>query len=204
MQHLQLNNLTLAEEYLQTAYTICTTDPLLLNEMGVVFYHKNELALAEEVFMRAQRAAETLDSDPRGWLSIKANLGHVHRRLGHYETALGYFEEVLRITPQDANIYSAMGLVQLQAGYVVPAVQNFHEALGIAPNDPVASDLLKRALEETVNRDFEDILEDDGVFDSELEHAKELLGDIISFPDTEPEMHHDQSIEEGSQMEMSD
>lgn len=204
MQHLQLNNLTLAEEYLQTAYTICTTDPLLLNEMGVVFYHKNELALAEEVFMRAQRAAETLDSDPRGWLSIKANLGHVHRRLGHYETALGYFEEVLRITPQDANIYSAMGLVQLQAGYVVPAVQNFHEALGIAPNDPVASDLLKRALEETVNRDFEDILEDDGVFDSELEHAKELLGDIISFPDTEPEMHHDQSSEEGSQMEMSD
>lgn len=165
MQHLQLNNLTLAEEYLQVASSICETDPLLLNERGVVHYHKNELVVAESYFIKAQEAAEKLESDPRGWLSIKANLGHVYRRMGDYYRALGYFEEVLRITPQDANIYSAMGLANLQAGHVVQAVENFHSALAIMPNDPVATDLLKRALEDSSSMAVwdtftEDLLED--------------------------------------------
>lgn len=209
MQHLQLNNLTLAEEYLQTAYTICNVDPLLLNEMGVVSYHKDELERAEELFKFAQKAAEKLDSDPRGWLSIKANLGHVYRRLAEFEEALRYFEEVLRITPQDANIYSAMGLVQLQQGHIIPAVQNFHEALGISPNDPVASDLLRRALEETVDRDFDEILDNNSVFEADLElYEEERLQDIIEFPITGPPQkrpeREEELSEEGSQMEMSD
>lgn len=212
MQHLQLNSLTLAEEYLQTAYTICNADPLLLNELGVVFYHKDQLKVAEEYFIQAQKAAEKLDSDPRGWLSIKANLGHVYRRLSNYEESLKYFEEVLRITPQDSNIYSAMGLVQLQAGHIIPAIQNFHEALGITPNEPVAADLLKRALEESIDRDFEDILEDNTKFERELEKMEdpELL-DLLDLNTTNAFRDQDtgamtvrfyEESDQGSNMEM--
>lgn len=161
MQHLQLNNLTLAEEYLQVASSICDTDPLLLNERGVVHYHKNELQMAESYFVKAQKAAEKLDSDPRGWLSIKANLGHVYRRMGKYYDALEYFEEVLRITPQDSNIYSAMGLANLQGGNVMIAIENFHSALAISPNDAVATDLLRRALEDCSNMGVWDIVPND-------------------------------------------
>lgn len=166
MQHLQLNNLTLAEEYLQVASSICDTDPLLLNERGVVYYHKNELEIAESYFIKAQKAAEDLDSDPRGWLSIKANLGHVYRCMGEYYQALEYFEEVLRITPQDANIYSAMGLTNLQAGNVMLAIENFHAALAIIPNDPVATDLLRRALEDSSSIDVAAIIKN-GSFEDE-------------------------------------
>ncbi|ODQ66715.1 TPR-like protein [Nadsonia fulvescens var. elongata DSM 6958] len=154
MQHLQLNNVILAEEYLNLSCQICKTDPLLLNEMGVVYYHKNDLRTAEMYFIEALNAASILDNDPSAWLSIHANLGHVNRRLKKYEEALSFFEDVLRVSPRDSNIYSSMGLVNLQLGRLFDAIHNFHEALSLAPNDPVATDLLKRALEENAAVSF--------------------------------------------------
>ena len=42
MEHLQLSATSLAEEYFLAAETINGTDPLLLNELGVVAYNKDE------------------------------------------------------------------------------------------------------------------------------------------------------------------
>jgi anaphase-promoting complex subunit 6 len=39
MEYLRMANLPLAEEYFNAAYKICDTDPLLLNEIGVLNYH---------------------------------------------------------------------------------------------------------------------------------------------------------------------
>lgn len=213
MQHLQLNNLTLAEEYLEVAASICSTDPLLLNERGVVHYHKNELATAEAYFIKAQRAAELLESDPRGWLSIKANLGHVYRRMGDYFQALEYFEEVLRITPQDSNIYSAMGLANLQAGNIVQAIENFHSALAITPSDSVATDLLRRALEDSSSLAVWDMLigeaesgertrTEEEVEEEEQENEVDNFADILGSSAPLISRHKDPDPEES--MEMSD
>ncbi|KAK9245550.1 hypothetical protein V1506DRAFT_538043 [Lipomyces tetrasporus] len=151
MQHLQLHNFTLAEEYLDASYSICKTDPLLLNEMGVVLYHKNQLSEALEFFFKALKVADELDSDTKAWVPIKINLGHAFRQLRRWPEALEHFEEVLRVSKHEPEVYSAMGLVNLQLGRTDQAVINFQEALSLAPNDPVSWDLLKRALEENVN-----------------------------------------------------
>ena len=42
MEHLRLLNLALAEEYLQAAYKLCDSDPLLLNEMGMLAYYSEK------------------------------------------------------------------------------------------------------------------------------------------------------------------
>lgn len=39
MEYLRLSNLPLAGEYFNAAFKICDSDPLLLNEMGVLAYH---------------------------------------------------------------------------------------------------------------------------------------------------------------------
>lgn len=148
MQYLQMSNLTLAEEYLLSSYSICSMDPLLLNEMGVIYYHKNELTSAENYFMQALNASKRINSDSKAWLSIHANLGHVYRRLNFYTKALNCFDKVLKISNNDSNIYSAIGLIHLKIGDVSKSIENLHYALAINPNDPVAADLLKRALEE--------------------------------------------------------
>ena len=116
MQNLQLNNLTLAQEYLTAAHGLCDTDPLLLNELGVVFYHIDHLAPAIQMFTKALQIARDIDSDPRAWISTRANLGHAYRRQSQWGLALVEFEEVLRQGGKDAGIFCAKGLALLELG----------------------------------------------------------------------------------------
>ncbi len=68
MQNHAMNNMTAAEEFLKTAYGLCKTDPLLLNEMGIVCYHQDRLQEATTMFKNALKVADDIDSDPRAWL----------------------------------------------------------------------------------------------------------------------------------------
>ena len=66
-----------------------------------------------------------------------------------WNEALEQFEDVLRIGGKDANVFTSKGLVLLEMGRPWDAVSALHEALGISPQDPVATDILGRALEES-------------------------------------------------------
>lgn len=148
MQHLQMGNLNLAEEYLAASYHICKHDPLLLNEYGVIAFHKNQLGHAEHMLREALSAAKHLNSDSKTWIAIHSNLGHVYRRSGQPQQALECFLAVRRISNRnDPNILLALALVYLQLRDHVRAIDAVHDALAILPTDPVALDLLKRALE---------------------------------------------------------
>lgn len=148
MQHLQMNNLSLSEEYLSASYQICNSDPLLLNELGVINFHKSNLVKAEMFFQEALGAAKYLNSDSKTWISIHANLGHVYRRGNQPYKALECFGQVLKISNKnDTNVLSAMGLIYLKLGNSFKAIDILHDALSVSPTDPVASDLLKRALD---------------------------------------------------------
>ncbi|KAK6199368.1 anaphase-promoting complex component [Scheffersomyces amazonensis] len=152
MQHLQMNNLNLSEEYLLASYQICNSDPLLLNELGVISFHKNNLMKAELFFQEALGAAKYLNSDSKTWISIHANLGHVYRRANEPYKALDCFNQVFKINNKnDSNILSAMALIHLKLGNYFKAIDILHDALAISPTDPVASDLLKRGLEANHN-----------------------------------------------------
>lgn len=130
MQHLQLNNVTLADEYLNTAYALCKSDPLLLNELGVVFYHKDVLEASVQLFKKALQIADEIDSNPKAWVATKANLGHAYRRLGMFSSALECFAEVTRSAEgNDASVYAAIGLCHLQDRKPWLAVVALHEVL---------------------------------------------------------------------------
>lgn len=166
MQNHMLNNMTLAEEFLKTAHELCKTDPLLLNEMGVVFYHQNHLEESVRVLTRALEIADEIDSDSQAWIATRANLGHSYRRLHQYDAALAEFDEVLRQGGKDPAIFCAKGLVLMEQNRPYDAVLVFHEALAISPQDAIATELLNKALEETAgfgvngSREFEEEEED--------------------------------------------
>ncbi|KAF7872426.1 hypothetical protein EAF04_003347 [Stromatinia cepivora] len=149
MQNHMLNNMTLADEFLKTAYELCKTDPLLLNEMGVVFYHQERLDDAVLILRKALEIAEEIDSDPQAWISTRSNLGHAYRRLHQWDAALVEFDEVLRQGGKDPAIFCAKGLVLMEQRKSFEAVLMFHEALAISPQDAIATELLNKALEET-------------------------------------------------------
>ncbi|KAI9712343.1 MAG: anaphase promoting complex subunit cdc16 [Bogoriella megaspora] len=172
MQNLQLNNIPLAEDYLLSAYDRCKFDPLLLNEMGVVYYHQNVLDRAINLFKLALGYTQDIyssssSSSPNGttsspptlstaitpappppYLTILTNLAHAHRRAGDLSTALSTFDEVLRSTASASSAtVTAKGLVLMEMERNWEAVTTFHEALRRSPQDHVAEDLLARALE---------------------------------------------------------
>ncbi|ETS80566.1 hypothetical protein PFICI_08095 [Pestalotiopsis fici W106-1] len=148
MQNHALNNMTLADEFLKTAYGLCKTDPLLLNEMGVVYYHQDRPLDAVKLFVRALEVAEDIDSEPAAWLAARTNLAHAYRRAKKYPEAMEQFDEVLRLGGKDAAIFSAKGLLFMELGQPEEAIVVLHQALAINAQDPIATELLNKALEE--------------------------------------------------------
>ncbi|KAK6004620.1 hypothetical protein QM012_008482 [Aureobasidium pullulans] len=178
MQNLCLGNLSLAREYLETAYTMCENDPLVLNEMGVAYYQDQQFDSAIRTFELAISIAEEVSasSAPAASLDIKTNLAHAYRRDQQYSKALDTFSEVLRLGGKDAGIFSAKGLVLLELEEWFEATVVLHEALALSPQDPIATELLSRALEglegETRVADAEDE-EMDRILESKLAIAEQ-------------------------------
>lgn len=155
MQHLQMNNLNLAEEYLTALYHICNTDPLLLNELGVINFYRNNFIKAELFLQEALQAAKHLNSDLKTWVLIHTNLGHVYSRAKQPYKALECFQQVLKLQNKpEANILAAMGLIFMKLENWSKAIDTLHDALAVSPGDAIAHDLLKKALELHKNGDF--------------------------------------------------
>lgn len=174
MQNHALNNMVLAEEFLKTAYGLCKTDPLLLNEMGIVKYHQDKPKEAAQYFIAALKIAGDNDSDPTAWLSARTNLGHAYRRLRSFAEALEQFDEVLRLGGKDAAIFCAKGLILLEVNRPEEAAVVLHEALAINPQDSIATDLLSKALEEStlLSAELEEEADDLAEFEQILEQKK--------------------------------
>ncbi|KAL2760664.1 hypothetical protein ACRALDRAFT_205421 [Sodiomyces alcalophilus JCM 7366] len=179
MQNHALNNMTLAEEFLKTAYGLCKTDPLLLNEMGVVKYHQGKPDEAVQFFVRALEIADEIDADPDAWLAARTNLAHAYRRLRRHREALAEFNEVLRLGGKDAAVLCAKGLIYLEDGQPEKAIVPLHEALAVNPQDSIATELLNKALDESACIDIADD-EDLESFESELDLSKARARDKVA------------------------
>lgn len=174
MQNHALNNMTIAEEFLKTAYGLCKTDPLLLNEMGVVKYHQDKPKEAVQYFNAALKIADEIGSEPSAWLAARTNLGHAYRRLRHFNKALAEFDEVLRQGGKDAAIFCAKGIIYLDQNKPDEAAAVLHQALAINSQDGIATELLNKALEESAQLD--PLGEEDSdalaMFEAQLEQKK--------------------------------
>lgn len=182
MQNHALNNMTLSEEFLKTAYGLCKTDPLLLNEMGIVKYHQDKPKEAAQYFMAAIKIASENDSEPSAWIAARTNLGHAFRRLRNYNQALLVFDEVLSLGGKDAAIFSAKGLILLEQNRPQEAAIVLHEALAINPQDSIATELLNKALDESmvVDTAADDEAEDLADFEQHLESKKAFASQKVN------------------------
>jgi anaphase-promoting complex subunit 6 len=195
MQNLALGNLKLAKEYLKLSWDTCClqsqdantqqtaddgtkeqptcSDPLLLNELGVVFYHEQDYLHAIYRFNDALNLADELNSPKRAWISTRSNLAHALRRIGKFEDALEQFNIVLRIGGRDAATFAAKGLTLMEMGDLTAAAVALHEALAVSPQDAVATELLGRCM-----KDFEvagmDLLTDAGADEVEDEFERRI------------------------------
>lgn len=198
MQHVAMKSFNLAEEYLLASYEICNTDPLLLNEIGVVHYYKKSWHQAEACFREALGAARYINSDSKSWISLHVNLGHVYRMVGDFHKAMDCFMQALKLSPRnDGNIFTSIGLVHLKLRNEHKAIEYLHDALAICPTDTIASDLLKRALDSNrlrsssfmndINKECPDLSNSVEIMKSWMDHKLEhpmapISGNILGTP----------------------
>ncbi|OZJ05246.1 hypothetical protein BZG36_02307 [Bifiguratus adelaidae] len=171
MQHLQMDSVALADEYLHASYKLCENDPLVLNEMGVLLYQKREYTNAVSFLERAIYLAQDIGCEKKEiWETIWFNLGHAFRKLGKWSLARTYFEKVIAMNPSHFGAYAALGMVLHLDGHIEEAIEAYHQALAISPTDMIASDLLLRALEDMCHtQDDEPEDEDEDVGDVSFE-----------------------------------
>lgn len=180
MQNLQLNNLSLAREYLKTAYDLCETDPLVLNELGVVYYNDGHFPEAIQFFRRALHYSEQNDAEPDALIPTRINLGHALRQHKQLDEALEAFSEVLRGCTKDVGVHTSKALVLMEMGESWLAVAELHKALAVSPQDPMATDLLNRALADTditrkIENEYVEEVGDDEKGDEEIDEMDRKL-----------------------------
>ncbi|SCU81118.1 LADA_0B11298g1_1 [Lachancea dasiensis] len=147
MQYLLMGALPLAEEYFVLAYDVCPYDPLLLNEMGVLYFKKNDYVKAKRYLKKAWEAIKVLDSESKSWVSIHTNLAHSYRKLGENERAVKCFKLVLETAGKDTDTLCALGYVYLVMNRIGKAVDALHGSLALCPSNQTAHALLKQALD---------------------------------------------------------
>ncbi|RHZ52105.1 hypothetical protein Glove_465g33 [Diversispora epigaea] len=150
MQHLQANNLLLAEEYLLTSYNICERDPLVLNELGVLFFQKSKYPESVDFFKKALALAEETKCRPQIWETTWMNLGHAFRLLGELDAAESFFKKVISMSPPNPSALSSLGYIYHVKEEFEEASTYYHEALGIRPYDSITQDLLGVCLKEMI------------------------------------------------------
>ncbi|CCK71432.1 anaphase promoting complex subunit CDC16 KNAG_0H00160 [Huiozyma naganishii CBS 8797] len=155
MQYMSSNTLSLAEEYFTLAYDICDRDPLVLNEMGVMYYKKEDYEKSKKFLKRAAEETRELDSNSKTAISIQTNLGHTYKKLGDYEHAIKCFKYILEDSERDVDTYCTLGFLYLKTNQLQKAVDILHRALAIEPSNQNANEMLVRALELNVAKELD-------------------------------------------------
>ncbi|QRW04013.1 cell division control protein [Ceratobasidium sp. AG-Ba] len=136
MEHIQLSNMQLAESHLAAAIALCDTDPVLLNEIGVVSYENRRYEEALRHFSNAvSRAGE----------------------LGRLQEAKSGYMRVLELEPRHAIAISSLGMTHHLLFELDDAMARYHEVcynigLAIEPLSAHVIDLLNNAVQANADR----------------------------------------------------
>ena len=77
------------------------------------------------------------------------NLGHCYRKIGKYEQSVDVLTRALALDAYQPGTYIALAFAHHLAGDPINAVDAYHKALSLRPEDPFAISMLELALEES-------------------------------------------------------
>ena len=140
MEYLRTNNNNMAMQCLRQARQVCSSDPLIFNEIGVVCYNEGKYESAIEAF----RHAMELSTD--NMEAVLVNLGHSYRKMQKFSEALECYQRALVLDPRNASTLVALGFTNHLQGNLDTAIEIYHKALSMKPNYSFASEMLSRAL----------------------------------------------------------
>ncbi|KAF6256091.1 hypothetical protein COO60DRAFT_1471149 [Scenedesmus sp. NREL 46B-D3] len=143
----RMNNLHLCERCFLQAHEMCPHDPAVAHELGVLAYRNRQYEAAAGWL---SRALELLPGGKvtRAWEATLANLAHVMRKQQRYTRALQLYQQALSLNPHNAGCHAGLAYTHQLMGSSGAAVEHYHKALALRPDDAFASEMLGLALQE--------------------------------------------------------
>lgn len=148
MEYLRTNNPALAQQFCEVAKNLCEVDPAVYNELGVIAYRMGDFLEACKWFHEALTRIQALQQHFTSITleTVTFNFAHALRRAGQLAEALQQFKAALRLCPKSASGHAALGLTHHMDNDAERAIECYHVALGLRPNDTLVAELMEFAL----------------------------------------------------------
>lgn len=148
MEYLRTNNPALAQQFCEVARNLCEVDPAVYNELGVISYRTGEFADAcvwfHEALGRISHLGHSFSSVTLE--TVTFNYAHALRRAGNVTEAIVQFKAALKLCPKSSAGHAALGLTFHLNHQPDRAIESYHIALGLKPNDTLVTELMELAL----------------------------------------------------------
>jgi anaphase-promoting complex subunit 6 len=153
MQYSRVHSWTLAMCFLEEARSMEAADPLVLNEMGVLFMRTGRLDKALSFFQQARACLglETGRSVSEYLDCILFNLGTVYRKRQEFDQAIEFYTLYANGRPSSSHAHCALGFTYHLSGNIKAAIPHYHAALSLK-SDAFCRDMLERALGTEMSR----------------------------------------------------
>ncbi|KAL5156414.1 Anaphase-promoting complex subunit 6 [Glycine soja] len=152
MECMRTHSYKLAEQ----AKSICPSDPLVYNELGVVAYHMEEYKKAAWWFEKTLALVPTTLSEM--WESTVVNLAHAYRKLTMYQDAISYYEKALALSTRSVSTYAGLAYTYHLQDDFTTAISYYHKALWLKPDDQFCTEMLSWALIDESRRGVDPVL----------------------------------------------
>ncbi|KAL3503103.1 hypothetical protein ACH5RR_037552 [Cinchona calisaya] len=146
MEYMRTHSFKLAEQFFMQSRTICPSDPLVYNELGVVAYNMKEYKKAVWWFERTLSLIAS--SLTETWEPTLVNLGHALRKLKRYNDAITYYEKALALSTRSLSTYAGLAYTYHLQNNFTAAIAYYHKALWLKPDDQFCTEMLTLALVE--------------------------------------------------------
>ncbi|XP_042494748.1 anaphase-promoting complex subunit 6 [Macadamia integrifolia] len=152
MECMRTHSFKMAEDFFMQAKTICPSDPLVYNELGVVAYHMKEYKKAVWWFEKTLAQIPCLSEM---WEPTVVNLAHALRKLKMYQEAISHYEKALALSTKSLSTYAGLAYTYHLQNNFNHAITYYHKALWLQPDDQFCTEMLTLALVDGCRSSFD-------------------------------------------------
>lgn len=173
------SNYSLALQVLHGALEYHQDDVLVLNELGVVYMHQQQLGQANKYLSIATNIVikSRLYNSPYDYVILN-NYATCLRRTGNYADALEWYHQSLSSNPGDASTHANIAFTQHLMRNLSGAIESYHRALSMQPSLSFCSEMLTQALEDSAENLWHH--EEDGVISDDVSHVDDSINSYTS------------------------
>ena len=131
----------------QNAMDLNKNDPLIYNEIGVVYYKQKNFEEAKEYFIKGIKLCSE-DDISRTYQTLMVNLGHTFRYMKMFKEAIEIYMKLYYIDSKNVDVLNGIGIVLCLLGKYNYALDYFHQANFIQSNDSYAATMINKCISE--------------------------------------------------------